>query len=493
MDVASGRPVAGSGLRVRAARGTVVNAAFLMGIHSLALLRGFLVAAFLTTTQYGVWAVVLVVLLTLAFLKQVGIGEKYIQQDEADQELAFRRALTLELGLAGIAGLVGLAFIPLLAAVLGTPQVVGPALVALLVLPAQALQAPLWIFYRELDFVRQRKLQAVDPIAGFVLGVALLVAGAGVWALVIGVVAGAWLGAIVAMRASPYRLGLAFERETLRTYAAFSWPLLLSGGAAVATGQGLVLVGEATLGLAGVGLIALTATISQYAMRADEAVTHTIYPTICAVKDRADLLWETFVKSNRLALMWGAPFGLGLALFASDLVTFGIGERWRPAVVLMQAVGVAVAVHQIGFNWDAFYRARAQTRPIAVAGLVAIASFLAIALPALALWGLPGLAVAMLILEVINLAVRSYFLRRLFASFAVLRHAARALLPSVPAVGAVLALRAVAGPAGSLVEALAVLAVYLLVTALATAVAERALLREVVAYLRGRPATLATP
>ena len=34
------------------------------------------------------------------------------------------------------------------------------------------------------------------------------------------------------------------------------------------------------------------------------------------------------MKSNRLALMWGVPFGVGLTLFAADLVEFGIGEEW---------------------------------------------------------------------------------------------------------------------------------------------------------------------
>ena len=41
---------------------------------------------------------------------------------------------------------------------------------------------------------------------------------------------------------------------------------------------------------------------------------------MCAVADRTELLFETFVKSNRLALMWAMPSGLGLALFAPDLV-----------------------------------------------------------------------------------------------------------------------------------------------------------------------------
>ena len=155
--------------------------------------------------------------------------------------------------------------------------------------------------------------RSLDPIAGFVIAVALLIAGWNYWALIVGVVAGAWVGAIVSLRASPYRFRWTFDRATARSYASFSWPLFFAGTSGIVVGQGLLIVGEAELGLAGVGIIALASSISQYSDRADQAITQTIYPTICAVKDRAELLYEAFVKSNRLALMWGAPFGLGLA------------------------------------------------------------------------------------------------------------------------------------------------------------------------------------
>ncbi len=489
---ATGRPQAGSGLRIRAARGTLVNAAFLLGVNTLNLVRGFLVAAFLTTAEYGVWGVVLVVLFTLMFLRQVGIGEKYIQQDEADQERAFRKAMTFELALAAAVLVAGVALVPALAAIFDEPAIVAPALVSLLVVPAQALQAPLWIFYREMDFVRQRKLQILDPVTGFIVAVALLAAGWNYWALIVGVVAGAWVGALVSLRASPYRFRWTWDRATLRSYASFSWPLFLAGMSGIVVGQGLLIVGEAKLGLAGVGIIALASTISQYSDRADQAISQTIYPTICAVKDRADLLYEAFVKSNRLALMWGAPFGLGLAMFAEDLVQFGIGERWRPGIALMQAIGVSVAVHQIGFNWDAFYRARADTKPIAVAAAISIVAFLAIGLPLLATEGLRGLALATLLVEVVNFTIRMVFLRRLFPDFRFLRHAARALLPSLPAVGLVAVLRLTLGEESTLLAALAMFALYVVTTLVATALVERALLREMFAYLRRRPAAGAT-
>jgi polysaccharide transporter, PST family len=487
IDPARARPQAGSGLRIRAARGTIVNAIFFVGVNALNLLRGFLVAAFLTTSEYGVWGVVLVVLFTLMFLRQVGIGEKYIQQDEADQQVAFRKAMTFELALSGVVLVAGVALVPALAAIFGEPEIIAPALVALLVVPAQALQAPLWIFYRDMDFVRQRKLQILDPLTGFVIAVVLLVAGWNYWALILGVVAGAWVGALVSLRASPYRFRWTWDRATLRSYASFSWPLFFAGMSGIVVGQGLLIVGEAELGLAGVGIITLASTISQYSDRADQAISQTIYPTICAVKDRADLLYEAFVKSNRLALMWGAPFGLGLALFAEDLVQFGIGERWRPGIGLMQAIGVSVAVHQIGFNWDSFYRAGANTKPIAVAAAISIVAFLGIGLPLLATEGLRGLALATILVEGVNFTLRMVFLRRLFPDFRFLRHAARALVPSLPALGLVLALRLALGAEQTLPAALGVFVLYVVTTLAATALIERRLLREMLAYLRRRP------
>lgn len=471
-----------------AARGTLINGVFLIGVNTLALIRGFLVAAFLSTTEYGVWGVVFVILATAQFLKAVGVGDKFVQQDDDDQELAFQKAMSLEIAFsAGVFVATGL-LVPVLALVLGEWEVILPCLVGLLVIPAQALQSPLWIFYRELDFAKQRKLQAVDPIVGFVLAVGLLVAGADYWALIVGVVAGAWAGAAVSMRASPFPLRLVFDRGTAFTYAKFSWPIFMAGLVVIVIGQGLLIIGEAELGLAGIGVIALTAQISQYADRADQAVTQTIYPTICAVKDRADLLFESFVKSNRLALMWGAPFGIGLALFSRELVDFVLGQEWRPAIGLMQAVGISVAVHQIGFNWDAFYRARDDTRPIAVAAAVAILTFFAITTPLLITDGLKGLALATLLVEGCNLLVRAYYLQKLFDSLRIVQHALRSLLPSVPAVAAVLIVRETLGHPDSLGMAMLLFALYVTLTLVATAFVERRLVREILGYVRGRSA-----
>ena len=378
---------------------------------------------------------------------------------------------------------------PLLALIYGESQLIAPGLVFLLVLPAVALQSPLWVFYRRMDFGRQRALQAIDPVLAFAACVGLAAAGAGYWALVAGSVLGAWAAAAAALFACPYKLKFRWDSAAAREYLRFSWPVAAAAASALIVAQGTMLAGEAKLGLAGAGAITLASAIVQYTDRVDQIVTQTLYPAISAARDRLDVLHEAFVKSNRLALMWGAPFGVGLALFADPLVAHLIGEQWRPAVGLLQVFGVLAAINHVGFNWSAFFRARGDTKPMAVLAAVMTVTFLAGTLPALLTWGLDGLAGGMALLIAVSLAGRAYFLTRLFAGFSPLRHALRGLAPTVPAAALILGARALdlAGPTAA--RAAAELAAFVLVCALTTVWFERPLLREVGGYLRERRAT----
>ena len=479
----------GRGLRERSARGTIINTVFLVLLNSLGLLRGFVVALFMTASDYGVWGILVVSVATLTGLKQIGVSDKYVQQAEEDQERAFQRALTVELLFTAVLASVILLAAPLIAVIYQRPELIAPGLVFAAILPANALMLPTWIFYRRMDFLRQRLLQVVEPIVGFVVTIGLAVAGAGYWSLVLGVLAGSWAGACAALIACPYPLRLRLERETVRRYWSFSWPVFVLVGSGLLIAQASTLIGNYAVGIAGVGALTLAARVSQYTDRVDGVITDTLYPAICAVRDRTELLFETFVKSNRLTLMWGFPFGVALSVFAGDLIAYGIGHRWDEAYPLFVAFGLTAAVNHIGFNWHAFFRARGDTRPLAnVAAVTAAAFFLAPA-PLMFLYGLEGLALGIGVMTLTGLAGRSYYLAKLFPGFRMVHHAARAIAPTVPAVLVVFLLRAL--ESGPRTPALAAIefGAYILTTAVATYLAERDLLREVAGYLRGRPAT----
>jgi O-antigen/teichoic acid export membrane protein len=470
----------GLSLRAFAARGVLVNTGFDLAISALNLARGFIVAAILSTTAYGIWGVLVASVGVLARLKVIGIGDKYIQQQDPDQELAFQRAFTLEL-LASLSVILPLiAALPAIAVIYGHWSLIPPGLVLITVIAADGLQSPLWVYYRRMDFVRQRLLQSAEPLISFAVAVALALAGVGYWALAVGVAAGAWTGAAVAIKACPYRLRWRFDRRSLRVYASFSGPVFLATLCSVALANGTAIAVNATLGLAAVGAVALAGNITAFSTRVDDLVASTIYPVICAMQDRLELLRESFEKSNRLALMWAMPFGVGVALFASDLVRYGVGEKWSAAVPLLSVTGAVAAAAHIGFNWDDYFRARSDTRPIAVAGAAAMVAVLGVGIPLLRLDGLTGLAIGIGAGAGVHLALRAFYLARLFAGFSFISHAARATAPTLPALTAVLLVREL--------SAAAELGIYVVLVGLGTWLLERRLLREALGYLlRPRP------
>ena len=476
--------IGGGQLRSRTARGSIVNGTFIVGLNLLGLLKGVVAAAFLTTTDYGIWGILLFTVTGLLTLKSVGISDKFIQQDDLDQERAFRRAFTNDLIFSGVLVFLLAIMVPLLTLVYGDSRITAPAFVLGLAIPALTLQAPIWVFYRRMQFVRQRVLLSIDPVLSFALTVVLAASGFGYWSLVIGTVIGTWAAAAAAVLVSPYRLGLSFDRGSLRSYVAFSWPLLLVSLTAVVMAQAALLVGNLALGLAGVGAITLAAQLSLYTAKLDAIVSQTLYPALCAAKGRLDVLREAFLKSNRIALLMGIPFGIGIFLFTPDLISFGIGEKWRSAEGLIQVTGVIIAVNQLGFNWNAFYQARGHTRPVAVAALSILVAFSLLALPLLATEGLTAYGLGLAASTLVLIGVRVRYLLRLFPGLPVFRHVLGAVAPTLIACAAVAAAR-LGVDTRTIEVALLEVAVFVSVAGAATLVQHRSLMRELLGYLRG--------
>ena len=154
---------------------------------------------------------------------------------------------------------------------------------------------------------------------------------------------------------------------------------------------------------------------------------------ICAVKDRAELLQEAFLKSNRMGMLWAAPTGLGIFLFAPDLVHFVIGSRWDEAIPVIQAFGLVAVFNQIAFNWSAFFRAIGDTKPMAVGAAAMAVGVTAIAVPLLAIHGLVGFAVGMAVANAGLVAVRVGYLTRIVPLGPMVLNVARGMLPAIAA------------------------------------------------------------
>jgi O-antigen/teichoic acid export membrane protein len=480
-------------LRHLAARGTIVNAGFQIGLSALGTVKRVAVAAFLTRAEYGTWAIILPALLTLIWIKDVGVGDKYIQQEEPDQEAAFQKAFTMELFLSlGFFALCAFV-IPLYGLAYGHSSIVLPGMVLAASVPLSAFESPAWIPYRRMQYARQRALTAVDPVIGLLLTIALAAAGFGYWSLVIGVIAGSVAGAVVCVVTCPYRLRLRFDRGTVRSYASFSLPLLGSGLSRMVVVQGSLLTANRAVGLAGLGAIGLATSIATFSDRVDGIVSSTIYPAVCRVANRVDALAEAFVKSNRIALMWAIPVAVAVALFDRDLVHFVLGDRWQPAVGLLTAFALTCGIGQLAFNWAIFMRAVNRTRPIFIAALLDLGVFFVVSLPAMLEFGLAGYAAGFAATTLVQICLRAHYMSRLLPGFNLLRQLTRSVAPAIPPLLLVLLARWAVPGDRTLARAVSELALYVGVTVAVTFVLERRLVTELLGYLRRPTSAAARP
>ena len=473
-------------LRVRAARGTIINSAFQIGLAVLSLLRQLAVAAFLTQEQFGLWGILLAILNTLVWLKQIGIADKYIQQTDSDQELAFQKAFTLELAVSFGYFVFSCLVLPLFALAYGHTEIILPGFLLATSVILTAFQTPAWIQYRRLNYGRQRLLTSVDPVISMIGMVALAAAGFGYWGLVIGGVVGSFVGAIVCVATSPYRLRIRFDMQTLREYVSFSWPLLGLSISRLVVIQGSLLTATRSVGLAAVGALGLAASYATFSDKVNAIVSQTIYPAVCRIADRKEALQEVFLKSNRVALMWGITFGVGLALFSGDLVNFLLGDKWEDAINLLAAFGVICGLGQLAIGWTIFMRAVNRTKPLFVAALFDVAVFFVVMIPAVLTLGVTGYVIGFGTAVFVQVLARTYFMRTLIDDFNLLRHTWRAIAPVLIPTALILGIREVAGGGRSPARAVAELALYFAATAVFTYFFERRLITELLGYLRGR-------
>jgi O-antigen/teichoic acid export membrane protein len=184
--------------------------------------------------------------------------------------------------------------------------------------------------------------------------------------------------------------------------------------------------------------------------------------------------------------MWAMPFGAGLALFAHDLVGPLFGDEWQPAAGLLAAIGLTCGFAQIAFNWTVFLRALDWTTPIFVSSVANLVTFAVVSVPAILALGLTGYAIGVAAMTLVQIVLRWYYMRRLFAGFGIFRHLARAVAPTVPPAAFVLLMRVLEGGDRPAERVIAEAAIYGAGVVACTIVFERELLTEAIGYLRGK-------
>ncbi len=452
----------------------------------LAFLQWFCAVRLLGPRELGEFAVAAAFASTLEFISDFGIGDRLVQQDELALRDAFHLAITMQLMTA--VPLWGVIYIaaPAIGHFYGLANL--SALIRFMSFQAfgGVLRLPLFVLYRDLKYFQHRLLLFIGKVTAFAVTLVLAFHGHGAWSLAIGALAGLTISTIPAWYLISLAPGWRFRLNEVRSLASFSWPVWLSRVTVMLVEQGAVLVVSFALSVRDLGQYKSAEQLAHFALLVEVIFAQTIYPALCRVKHLPARLSAMLSRSSRAAMTVFAGCGFGLIIFAPQIVHLLLGSKWEGAELFLRAHGAGLLLGAVAFNWEAVFRAIGNTQPIFRVALICGLSFGALLCPLTYIYGRPGVAAGVVIVNLIGFGARSYYLNKLHLNTSMPEIVWRSFASGILAVFAVVVVRTFLGQASSIGAWTVELAVYLGVYSAILLVLERTLLVELRDVLRQR-------
>ena len=301
-------------------------------------------ARLLTPADFGLVALALLAVGLFGVLRDLGLGNSLIVRQEFDRQ-AQGTVLTMVLA-TGLAVTVLLALAsPLIADFFDASRLTA---VLLTLSPSIVIGSFAWfyefILKRELRF-RERFIALAAQTAVYAgLAIALAALGAGVWSLVVGLLAGNIAFAIAVVWLAPYRVRPRFEGSVARDALSTSKGFLAQGLAAfMQENLDYVIVGR-VLNTTQVGFYVMAyrmADIPYWAV--SDSVTTVTFPTFTRMRARGEDPVPVFLRTLRFVALVGCPLGIILSGAADPFVEALFGDKWLPMIGPLAVLGIWTA------------------------------------------------------------------------------------------------------------------------------------------------------
>lgn len=406
--------------RAKAASGAVTNVLFSGAGGAVTLVQLVLLPRMLGPDVIGLFALATGLGVTVEALADLGVGDKLVQDRTEDLEKSYQVAFTLALILSAALCVLLLAVSPLVARYYRTP-VLWPLLSFMSYRAfAVVLRFPLNLHYRRLDFATYRLYPLLSKCCSLAASLVLVKLGLGVWALAFGELAGLLLSSVPLWMRSPMRARLRYESDTARAYLRFSWPLWSAKLAGALVAPVSVLVVSVYLSITALGHYRFAEQLAAFGLSMDVILAQTAFPILCRLHGSDSDFKSVFVGISRVTMLWAAPVGLGMFVFAPDFLRIFMTPEWAGAEWLIRVQGLSVLIGSLAYSWDVLVKAKDATRPVLTMAVALSAACLLIFLPCVRWFGLPGALAGLGAMILAGTAVKQYYLSRLLPGVSLL-------------------------------------------------------------------------
>lgn len=336
------RTVALTGGRWRAIEGVAVQ--LLQVLSTMALAR------LLTPEDFGIVAVVTLVLLLFSLLTQLGFGASVVRRDRIDQ--GYLSSMFWASSLLGVAAsLAAIVLAPVFASLAGNAGAAPYLAVAsLTLLFGMVRSVPRALLLRDFRF---RETSAIS-VLGFIgyMTIAITLAATtdlGAWAIVLGRVGSAGFQLTAQWIVSGFLPSFHLRRSEVKEDLGFNVAYLGMRGSQYLAKNVDYWYAGAALGPAALGNYYIAYVLPNLIRRRmTDAVSSPLFVTVSGFASDRERVRRAYLGAARLISLGAYPVLVGMALVAGELMRVAFGRQWEDAIEPMAILAVAAALNVIG-------------------------------------------------------------------------------------------------------------------------------------------------
>lgn len=344
-------------LSVMIRRGALVNYAGFFAGKLIVFVNSIVLARLLAPEQFGLVAIGLLVLSISEAITEAGPSAAVVWRTGPLEDSA-PVALALSLISAALMALVTFMAAPTVAQFFGEPQAAGIvqvfALCILLSSPAAVFSG---ILQRHMAFGRRLVVDVSRALVKGLIGIPLALAGYGVWSLVYGQVAAVVIGLGLAIWLSGWKPRVSLERREVTQILPYASHIAAIGLIGVAIKKTDIVIVGARFDAAQLGFYTLAFSLVELvALGICWSASQALFPVIsqAVLKDR---LSQVFTRGLATLLAVTFPVSMGMAVLAEPFLLSVYGEKWAPAVPLLQVFAFYALIYSTAFNLGDIYKA----------------------------------------------------------------------------------------------------------------------------------------
>ncbi|MDO8883845.1 lipopolysaccharide biosynthesis protein [Pseudotabrizicola sp.] len=349
-------------------------------------------ARLLAPQDFGLVAIGFLVLAVNEALTEAGAGAAVVWR-RGNLDLTAAVALSISLISGTAMAVVVFVFAESLADFFSAPDAAGVirafAICILLSSPSAVFSG---ILQRKMDFKRRIIPEIAKAVIKGGVGIPMALAGFGVWSLVYSHMASILIGLCLAIWLSGWRPRLSIDWAETRAILPYALQIAAIGLLGVAIKKlDVVIVGyrfeTEMLGYYTLAFSLIELVVLGICWSASQA----LFPGLSQNVDDLARLRQVFAKGLTVLLAVTFPIATGMAVMAEPFILSVFGEKWAPAIPLIQILAFYALIYSVGFNLGDIYKATGRPHIltwISVFNLVLAGPILLIG----SYWGVAGIA-----------------------------------------------------------------------------------------------------